>query len=296
MRGGLIAVPVLGVVTVMSLLAAPAQQSTFRAGARTVALYATVQDAEGRLVPDLKREHFQVFDDGTPVELSVFSNDIQLMTLVLLLDMSISIENEFTRVREAVRHFVDQLLPGDRVRIGTFGAEVALSPWLTGDKALLRRVLAEELWPGGNVTPLYAALDAGMASLATEPGRRVLLAVTDGIDSSSSLRERKVVPLQIDRRAVEGEFLVYAIGLQGPGLRGGITALADQTGGGRFELKRNADLATTMARVVDELHHQYVLGFVPATLDGRTHRLEVRMTQPKLTARARQSYIARASP
>ena len=294
MRGRLIAVPVLGVVAAASLLAAPTQQSTFRAGARTVALYATVQDAEGRLVPDLRREHFQVFDDGAPVELSVFSNDIQLMTLVLLLDMSISIENEFMRVREAARHFVDQLLPGDRVRIGTFGAEVALSPWLTGDKALLRRVLDEELWPGGNVTPLYAALDAGMTALAAEPGRRVLLAVTDGVDSSSSLRERKIVPPQIDRRAVESEFLVYAIGLQGPGLRGGITALADQTGGGRFELKRNADLATTMGRVVDELHHQYVLGFVPATLDGRTHRLEVRMTQPKLTARARQSYVARA--
>ena len=88
--------------------------------------------------------------------------------------------------------------------------------------------------------------------------------------------------------------MLYAIGLEGPGLSKGITALADETGGGRFELRRNADLAPTMARVAEELHYQYLLGFVPVRLDGRAHRLEVRVRNPQLMARARRSYLAEA--
>jgi VWFA-related protein len=203
--------------------------------------------------------------------------------------MSVSVADEFTRLRDAARHFVNQLRPADRVRIGTFGAEVSISPWLTGDRTQLLRILDEELWPGGG-TPLYAALDAAMTSLDAEPGRRVLLAITDGADSLR--RDRREVPAAIDQRAIDRGFLVYAIGLEGPGLAGSILRLADETGGGRFELTRNAELAPTMARVVEELHQQYLLGFVPAVLDGRTHRLEVRMREPQHIARARRSYVA----
>ena len=290
MRGTTVAVGLSLLATVSIPNTVPAQQP-FRGAARAVALYATVQDGGGRLVPSLTRGDFQVLDDGTSVELTVFSNDIQDITVVLLLDMSTSVASEFTRIRDAARHFVDQLQPGDRVRIGTFGAEVALSPWLTGDRARLRQIIDEELWPGGS-TPLYAALDAAMTSLNEEPGRRVLLALTDGADVSAVTRERRQVPAEVARRAVEGGFLLYAIGLEGPGLAKNIIALADETGGGRFELTRNAELAPTMARVVEELHYQYVLGFVPARLDGRTHRLEVRVKDPRFTARARKSYVA----
>jgi VWFA-related protein len=288
------ALVVLGLASLAAALPAaggPGQQSTFRADARTVAVYATVQDGTGRLVPNLTRGDFQVFDDGTPVELTVFSNDVQDITVVLLLDMSASVAREFDRIREASRHFVAQLRPGDRVRIGSFGAEVALSPWLTGDRTRLLRVIDEELWPGGG-TPLYAALDAAMTSLQEEPGRRVLLSLTDGADFSAVRRERRETPALVARRAIDGGFMVYAIGLEGPGLAGSIVGLADETGGGRFELTRNADLAPTMARVAEELHRQYVLGFVPAQLDGRTHRLEVRMREPRFVARARRSYVA----
>jgi len=70
--------------------------------------------------------------------------------------------------------------------------------------------------------------------------------------------------------------------------------IADATGGGYFELTSTADLAKTFARVADELHHQYVLGFTPTKLDGKMHKLEVRVTPATLTARARKSYLATA--
>lgn len=265
-------------------------QSAFRAGTTLVAVYATVQDATGRLVAGVPRNAFTVLDDGTRVEVAAFSNERQPLTVALLLDMSASIAGEFARVKGAAEQFVERMAPGDRVRIGTFGAEIALSPWLTGDHDRLRKVLAQELWPGGE-TPLYAAMDAAMVSLSGEAGRRVVLVITDGADSSMIERGRDLRAV-VQQHAVAGDFMVYAIGLEGPGLDRSLATLAEQTGGARFQLSRNAELQATMARVIEEIRHQYLLGFVPARLDGRTHRIEVRVSTPGLRVRARRSYVA----
>jgi Ca-activated chloride channel homolog len=282
------------------------QQPAFRAGVRTVAIYATVQERNGRLVPDLTRADFEVRDNGQPVELTVFSNEALPITVALMLDMSNSMVEEFEQVREAALHFVKLLGPDDRVRIGSFGTEVALSPHLTADKQLLARVLDEELWPGGP-TPLWSALHAAMGSLVSEPGRRVVLALSDGDDACGM----RIIPMpraisgaprpfesqnycstftRVSGRAVREDFMVYAIGM--PDLSGDMRGLSVETGGGFFTLGGDANLSQAFARVVEELRHQYLLGFSPATLDRRTHTLEVRVRRPGLTARARKSYIA----
>jgi VWFA-related protein len=110
------------------------------------------------------------------------------------------------------------------------------------------------------------------------------------------------------KRAIEENVMVYAIGLFGDnpfGPRGrsrsfgggdqpdkGLQTIADQTGGGYFELTRTADLASTFKRVAEELHRQYVLGFTPQALDGKTHKLEVRVKDAAMKVRARRSYVA----
>jgi VWFA-related protein len=233
---------------------------------------------------------------------------------------------EHVRVRDAALHFVDALLPADRVRIGTFGDEIMLSPHLTSDKAVLGRVLREEVWPGGE-TPLWSAMHAAMTSITDETSRRVVVTLTDGIDTgcprligaasprpagrfasssagyaasagrfASSSGRRATAPCarfdDVARLALERDFMLYAIGMEGPGLGGGLIKLTDDTGGGQFELQRNEDLAAAFKDVLDELHHQYALGFTPVALDGRTHQLEVRVTGKGLTARARKSYVA----
>jgi Ca-activated chloride channel family protein len=284
------------------------QNPTFRGGVRTVAIYATVQERNGRLVPDLTRDDFEVRDNGRPVELTVFSNEALPITVALMLDMSNSMVEQSRQVREAALHFVNLLGPADRVRVGSFGTEVALSPHLTGDKRLLARVLNEELWPGGP-TPLWSALHAAMGSLVSEPGRRVVLALTDGVDACvMTIRPMPTVrsigvqrPLsaypsfcstlaRVEARAVREEFMLYAIGM--PDLGGEMRALTVETGGGFFTLGGDANLRESFARVVDELRHQYLLGFSPPVLDGATHKLEVRVRKPALTARARKSYVA----
>ncbi len=96
--------------------------------------------------------------------------------------------------------------------------------------------------------------------------------------------------------------MVYSIGLESNYFNGqrqvrskpdsGLRKISDETGGGYFELEKTSDLAPTFSRVAQELHSQYVLGFTPTQLDGKVHKLAVRMKQPGMTARARRSYLA----
>jgi Ca-activated chloride channel family protein len=281
-------------VSATALTASPStdQQAppVFRAASQTVVVYPTVHDAEGRLVPDLRKEDFTALDNGKPAAVTVFSKEIQTLTVAFLLDMSGSMTPRYLKARAGAMHFIEALLPPDRVRIGSFGSEVVLSPHLTGDKPLLRRILQEELWPGSN-TPLWNAVHAGMVSLATEPGRRVVLIVTDGFDTGG-LPGLEGSPGSVRKLATRDGFMVYAIGMASlMPLEPGLVDIVDDTGGGRFHVKDDDDLAATFARVADELRHQYVLGFTPVTLDGKEHKLEVR-AKPGMKVRARRTFVA----
>jgi Ca-activated chloride channel family protein len=239
------------------------------------------------------------------VSITTFSNDVLPFTAVMMLDMSNSILPAYFVVRESAIRFVQSLRPADRLRIGTFGREVAVSPLLTNDADILTRVIEEEVWPLGP-TPLWRAMTAAMDSLEKEPGRRVILVLSDGLDSGSmgncapQVRDWRgaIGPCpgrgDVLKQAQAGEFMVYAIGIPGTSVDGGLVGVVEETGGGHFDLKGDIDLNATFARVADELRHQYVLGFSPSALDGKTHKLEVRPIRQGMTARARQSYVAKA--
>src|SRR6188472_119528 len=93
------------------------QEAIFKGGTRTVAVYATVTAANGRLIPDLPRTAFTVFDDGKPQDLTLFANDLQPITVVLLIDRSVSMRANFGLVEQAAERFVQALQPGDKARI-----------------------------------------------------------------------------------------------------------------------------------------------------------------------------------
>jgi VWFA-related protein len=268
-----------------------AQAPTFRSEVRSVALYATVTDADGRLVPDLPRDAFAVFDNGRTQPIALFSNEKQSITVAMMLDMSGSMAAELLRVRQSAERFVDALDPGDRVRIGSFGDEVVVSPIVTSDKQVLARVLREELWPDG-ATPLWRALDAAMNALAAESGRRVVLALSDGRDSD--LLGGGPDAGDVRQRAVQQSFMVYAIGMERAiyGLTSDLAKLAEETGGGHFELKTNANLGDTFARVAEELRHQYLISYQMPETDGKIHRVDVVVRQPGCRVRTRKSYLA----
>ena len=276
-------------IGVLLWIGVEAQEGRFRASVDTVSIYATVSDADGRLVPDLVKEDFTVLDNGTPREITLFSSETQPITVAIMLDMSGSMFSRFLRLRTSTLSFVDALLPQDRAQIGSFGDEIAISPHLTGDKQVLRRVLRNELWPMGG-TPIWNALDTAMTALASESGRRVVLTITDGRNMCSFPRCLK--PDAVERRAVREGFMLYAIGMDGTGLDGEIMTMAEETGGGHFALPEGADLTATFARVADELRRQYLIGFSPAVLDGRLHRIDVRVGRQGMKVRARRNYLA----
>jgi VWFA-related protein len=329
------------IIALLSLSAvAAAQEPTFRGTTRTVAVYATVTGADGRLVPDLTREAFSVLDNGKPQTLSLFANDVQPITVVILLDRSGSMKANFTLVQQAAEHFVDVMLPADKARIGSFSNRIQVDPRdFTSDREELHAILRTELQEEGP-TPLWNAVNVGITALLHQQGRRVVLVFTDGMDepfnpgsSNNSLKD-------VMKRAEEEDIMVYAIGLAGSdpnagsgssggggfprgggrggmgrggfggGRRGGfgggrppvsdkpddgLPKIAAATGGGYFELTSTNDMAATFAKVADELHHQYALGFTPDKLDGKMHAIEVRVSGENRVIRARKSYLAKAS-
>jgi Ca-activated chloride channel family protein len=298
------------------------QEPVFRAATRTVPVYATVTDAEGRLVPDLGREDFEILDNGKPQAISIFANDIQPIMVVMMLDRSGSMVDNFRRVQEAAEQFVTRLLPADKARIGSFSYRIQVDPrTFTSDRDELLRILYKELQEPGP-TPLWNAISVGMTALTRQEGRRVVLVFTDGADRPGVDRATNISLGDLMKRAREEDVMVYGVGLAGRapmggmGRRGGgwgryppppgggssggrtqmpdegLSKLAAESGGGYFELESTDDLGATFARVADELHRQYAMGFSPEKLDGKTHKLEVRVKRPGMSARARKSYVA----
>jgi Ca-activated chloride channel family protein len=281
------------------VMAALPQESTFRTATHSVWVYATVTSESGRLVPPLAKEDFAILDDGEPQEITLFRREQVPISVVVMFDTSGSSYRRLQSMRGAGHAFVGALLPFDRARIGSFGKEIAISPRLTGDHKYLMRVVDRELWIDG-ATPLWRAIDAAMSSLAGESGRRVVLVVSDGIDTTGG---RSVAVAQRARR--EG-FSVYAVGFVGEGLAelgpvrppgaGGsayeLRNLALDTGGVFVAPRDDAELASGMRAIADDLHSQYALAFSPRVLDGRTHRLQLIVKAPGYRVRSRQSYVA----
>ena len=307
----------VGAFVAVSVLAQ--EQAPIRSGANTVAIHATVTDGQGRLVPDLPEDAFEVYDNGKLQRLTVFSNEVQPITVVMMLDRSGSMRPNFRLVEAAGEAFVRRLRPDDKARIGSFAARVQVDPRdFTSDQEEMVRILRSELQDEGP-TPLWNAVNVGITSLLNQQGRRVVLVFTDGDDNPMNFKLNNLTLMDVLERAQKENVMVYAIGLEGAapsrgrggfgggGLGGGfggngilaqrpdpgLARLAAESGGGYFELTRADHLASAFARVADELHQQYALGFEPASLDNRTHKLEVKVKRPGAQARARKNYFAK---
>ena len=274
------------------------QQATFKAGTSIVPVLTTVTDNQGRLVPNLEQEEFTVLDNGKPQPITLFQNETQPFTIVVMLDFSFSMTTHLDLLKQATEQFILRMLPADKGQVGAFSDKIQFSGEFTNDRDDLVAALKDLQF--GNPTRLYDAIDASIDMLKNVEGRKIVLVFTDGDDTAS----RKGMGDVLDR-AKASETMIYAIGLEsefpiGPGRMQrtrpdrGLRKLADETGGGYFELKKTTELAPTFTRVAQELHSLYTIGFQPNVLDNKEHRLDVKMKQAGQTGRARRSYIASA--
>jgi Ca-activated chloride channel homolog len=274
------------------------QQPVFRTDAQVVSLYATATDGSRRPVSDLLKEDFAIFDNNEPQRTVIFASDVQPISIVVMLDTSASMTGNLKLLEQAAEQFVLRLLPADKAMVGAFNDKIEFVPkHFTSDRDTLVASLRELDF--GNPTKLYDAIAASIGRLREVSGRRVVLVFTDGADTSSEENVRSVLAMAHDY-----DVMIYAVGLRSDyfnGARrvrskpdGGLKGLAAETGGGYFELDDSVDLAPTFTKIAHELHTQYVLGFAPPVLDGKLHRVEVRVNRPGVTVRTRRSYVAAA--
>jgi Ca-activated chloride channel family protein len=278
-------------------LSLAAQEPTFRSGSRVVPSFVTVVDANNRLVTDLGREDFEVFDNGRPQEITIFDNEVRPFTVVVMLDTSVSMTDRLDDLNAGAEQFLLRLLPHDKATVGAFNDKIEFASAFTSDRNSL--VSALKHLDFGNQTRLYDAVHASLDELENVEGRKVILLFTDGADFGSRLSSGKAL-----ERARDAEVMIYGIGLETEFFNGQMVVrskpdsilnrFANETGGGYFDLKKDADLNSSFTRVAQELRSQYLLGFSPAALDGKVHRLEVRAKRPGLKTRSRRSYVATA--
>jgi len=286
------------------------QQPTYRGGAETVRVYATVLDKQGRLVTSLTREQFEIRDDGKPQPIVVFDNAPQPIQLVVLLDVSGSMAGNLNLMRNGSKKLFAELGPDDVARVGTFGREVLISEEFTRDVKALEAALPDHI-PQSAPTPLWRAIDEAMDVFDTKSDRRrVVLVLSDGKDSDMTFGKRIVSQAEIIDRARDNDVMIYAVGIRsrrGPGMSmyaspaaamaadlpdPGLALTAEESGGGYAEVMPREDLGAAFAQIARELHSQYLLGYEPPKRDGKTHKIEVRVSARGVEPRARKSYVA----
>lgn len=305
---------VLAACTLGGQAAGGQQPPVFRGRGDAVRVFVTVTDRDGRLVTTLNQDEFEVRDNGKPQPIVLFDNTPQPVRLIVMLDVSGSMEGNLPLLRAAAEELFARLRPDDLARVGTFGDDIAISGSFTHDAAALRAALPETIAADAS-TPLWRALDEAMEAFGSEgDDRRVILVLSDGKDSGPiGFRQAVASQAEVIDRARRDDVMIYAIGMRsrrrqtvmpgiGPGgLQAALTAdlpdpglarVAEETGGGYAELRPGEDLAAAFARVADELHGQYLLGFAPPKRDGKVHDVDVRVAGRGLKPRARKSYVA----
>ncbi len=292
------------------------QQPVFRGGRDTVRVFATVTDRDGRIATMLKQEDFELRDDGKPQPITQFDNTPQPIRLIVMLDVSGSMEGNAPLLRAAGSQLFGRLLKDDVARVGSFGKEVTISPSFTNDPRELNAALPAMIAPDAP-TPLWRAIDQAMGAFGQEDDRRkVILVLSDGKDSGpTSFRERPSSQADVIDRARREDVMIYAVGMRsrsrnppippgglGPGgLQAmlvadlpdpGLARVAEETGGGYIEIRFGQDLGAAFTGVADELHTQYLLAFTPPKRDGKLHEVSVRVTPGGLKTRAKKNYVA----
>jgi Ca-activated chloride channel family protein len=287
------------VLIAAAFLAAASQQPVYRVDVRLVRILATVKDAAGGLVASLNKEDFTVYDNGVLQELAVFERRTELpLSIALLVDTSLSTAKELRYELDSVERFLGAVFsegrPEDAVALYSFNYEITLVSGFTRNRARLREGL-KRLRPEGG-TSLYDAIYLAARDLETREGRRVMILVTDGGDTTSSKTFHDALEAAHLADAVIYAILVMPITSDAGRNIGGENALeglAAGTGGRVFRPQLGPALDEAFAQILSELRTQYLLAYYPKNVPpakDRFHRVEVRVSNPDLRVLARSGY------
>lgn len=255
-----------------------------------VQVTATVTDGRSTYVTGLPQTAFRVFEDGRPQTITHFMSENVPLDLVLAVDVSSSMKDAMPKMKAAVNEFLRAIAPSDQVTLLGFNDSIFTLTRKSTDPAE-RLKAVDRLAPWGG-TALYDVIIAGVDLLGRETGRKAMLVFTDGEDQGS----HAALP-DVERRLEAGGVSLYVIaqgrGLTMEPLKKTMNRLATATGGRALATEKIDDLRAAFAELLDELSHQYLLGYAStnSSHDGTLRRLKVEV-DGRHQVRAREAYRA----
>jgi Ca-activated chloride channel homolog len=275
-----------------------AQEPTIRVNVSLVHVIATVKNKAGELVGTLGKDDFEIYDNGAKQEVAVFGRQTeQPLSVALLVDTSGSTAKDLGYETSSAAKFLHALLgegnPEDRVALFSFNYDIQQGGFTRNYLGLERQL---KLLRGETGTSLYDAIYYASQALESREGRKAIVVMTDGGDTTSS-RDLKTAL----KAAQMADSVIYAVVVlpitnnagRNTGGEHALEFMAQGTGGRTYYPEVNAQLDKTFAEIIRELRTQYVLGFYPRGVPlskNPFHTLEVRSKSPDLRVSARNGY------
>ncbi len=288
-----------------------AQNEIIRIDTNLVTVPITVLDREGRYVTNLKKEDFQIFEDGVEQEVAVFEPIEQPFTVLLLLDISGSMTYHMAELTKAANVFVSQLRPDDQITAASFADNLYVLLKSTKVSEIRKNIKIQQR-SGDRYTRLYDAVHDALKIIKKIRGRKAIVLFSDGGGDGTFASAKDNF-----RNAGEGDAVIYTVQfknfLDAPPkevnkqifyksieeANNYMRDLAKITGGRGYQIENIADLEKTFAQIAKELGQQYSLGYYPRQLEAGQKRqirqIKVKMRQPNLAVRARDSYVVEPS-
>jgi Ca-activated chloride channel family protein len=250
---------------VFTPFAASAQAPILHVDVKLVSVFVDVTDRNGAVVGDLTREDFALTEDGRSQQIAVFERQTELpLNLTLAIDTSGSVSKDMAVEADAARRFAHGLLRSqDQMSLLQFATDVRELVPFTNKASHIEHGLGR--LRGDSATALYDAICLGSQRLGGNPGRKVLVVVSDGDDTASTANYAQAL-----KQALRNEAMIYSIidvpieTSAGRDLGGehALITLAEQTGGKSFYVS-DGGLEKAFARVSDDLRTQYLLAYYP---------------------------------
>lgn len=297
-----------------------AQDDVIRIDTNLITVPATVLDRDGRYITNLKKEQFCIFEDGVEQEIAVFDQVEKPFTILLLIDNSGSMNHYLPNLARAANVFVKQLRPDDQLAVAVFSDKKRIQILLEPTKVKnLQLKISLNKRMGDYFTATFDAVENGIEYMKKFQGRRAIVLFTDGEQYGIKASAKSNF-----RDAEEQESLIYTIRFgvfptHQPGYSDYLTkktklsqktelklvekanfylqSLTQKTGGRSYEIDNITDLEKTFASVADELGRQYSLGYYSKeqAQAGQKRQIKVKVLQPNLAVRARESYVIESS-
>jgi Ca-activated chloride channel family protein len=284
----------------------PLQAPTFKTSVSLVSVTAVVRDGKGRVVRNLKRNDFEIFEKGKSRPILEFkASDQGPISLAILFDVSGSMRmsSNMEAGKRAVEFILSWVQPhADEIALFTFDRDLRQETPFTNDPAKVRTALNSMTAIGS--TSLYDAIGDTAKKLGNRPSpRRAVVVITDGVDTSSTMK-----PSDVSGIASAIDVPVYVVAVVSPldhpgeqyavvpetAVSGNLENLAHWTGGNLTLVSTAAHASLAARELITELRHQYLLAFV-ASKESGWYSLDVRTRRRELTVRARSGYFASQS-